>query len=197
MTGMMDSGMGMAVGLEQKLSGVRWMGQARRHRTDYLLHVYCSGCGQRLGKLELVLRAWLRGCVPALFARYYRRVILALVSDAEIVRWAKHYLGEAHNAPTDILTFADWQRGEGQMLVSLGQVVRQAPEYSMSVSAEFLFVVAHGFLHLLGFRDEDSDLRATMWRVQALWVDWFPSHALPYVERSLGRHMHGNGQSWL
>ncbi len=161
----------------------------------FALRVHCSVCGRGLRAVQWMLGSWLGGCLPVLFSRYYRRVDVVLVSDAEIARWAGYFLGDAHAHPTDILTFGDWEVGEGQLLIDVAQVVRQAPGYSMRVSSEFLFVVAHGFLHLLGFRDSTRDLRETMWRIQSLWVERFPSRALPYLERSLVRHVHGNRRS--
>jgi probable rRNA maturation factor len=77
-----------------------------------------------------------------------------IVGDKEIKDLNFHYRGL--NKPTDVLSFA-WQedgiiksKSLGQIYISYPQIVRQAKELSVNPKEEFVRMLAHGFLHIIG-----------------------------------------------
>ena len=67
--------------------------------------------------------------------------------------------------PTDVLSFASRDSGEadplflGELIIDWQQVKRQAPRFGQSPKRELVYIVVHGFLHLLGY-DDVSDREA-------------------------------------
>lgn len=56
--------------------------------------------------------------------------------------------------PTDVLTFCDLDQDEqylGDIIINIDKVIEQAQEYRHSEKRELLFLITHGFLHLLGY----------------------------------------------
>ena len=74
------------------------------------------------------------------------------------------------DAPTDVITFALFADSEdkiitdntvslGQILISVERTIEQAQENNNTAQEEFLFLLAHGVLHLFGFdHPTDEDL---------------------------------------
>ena len=65
----------------------------------------------------------------------------------------KKHLG--HNQNTDVITFNYSKNNfvSGEVFFSVCDVKKNAPLFGSSVEDEFLRVMAHGFLHLLGYGD--------------------------------------------
>lgn len=81
-------------------------------------------------------------------------VSIVLVDDETIHQYNKDFRNI--DRPTDVLSFVDGSEFEG--IVSLGDIIvstetcsRQAEEYGHGIEREFLFLVVHGYLHLLGY----------------------------------------------
>ena len=77
-----------------------------------------------------------------------------IVGDKEIRDLNFHYRG--FDKPTDVLSFA-WQEDGiiktnylGQIYIGYPQIVRQATELSIKPKEEFVRMLAHGFLHIIG-----------------------------------------------
>ena len=67
-----------------------------------------------------------------------------------------------HNTYTDIITFdyCDGDTISGDIFISVERVKDNAQEYSVSFEEELHRVMAHGVLHLLGYKDKnDQDAR--------------------------------------
>ena len=78
--------------------------------------------------------------------------------------------------PTDVISFALEEMGEGEIevsgsgmprilgdiIVSLTKAEEQASEYGHSFSRELGFLVVHGFLHLLGYDHMNQEEKAIM-----------------------------------
>lgn len=76
---------------------------------------------------------------------------------------------------TDVLAFdvaTRRQRGSllADVVIAPAVAARVAPQYRHSYQAELLTYVAHGILHLLGWRDHAASARRRMWRAQARFV---------------------------
>lgn len=99
---------------------------------------------------------------PATRAVY---ISLVLTGDAEIAAINKEH--RAVDAPTDVLSFPQWEALEdaavdgdlplvlGDIVVSLPRAEDQARRYGHSRAREFGFLLVHGLLHLLGYDHEN------------------------------------------
>ena len=85
-------------------------------------------------------------------------VSVAVVDDEMIHDLNRQFLD--HDYPTDVLSFTledEPPRIEGEIIVSLDTAARHAAEVGWSTSDELLLYVAHGALHLAGFRDKNAE----------------------------------------
>ena len=81
------------------------------------------------------------------------------------------------DTPTDIMTFPTDDEGEGcrggDLVISVDHARTQAGAWGMSPADEIRFLVVHGLLHLLGWRDDTDEERERMLeRQQALLDSW-------------------------
>jgi len=69
-----------------------------------------------------------------------------------------------HDTYTDIITFdyGDGKELHGDLFISVERVSENAKERGLSVEEELLRVMAHGLLHMQGFKDKSDEERATM-----------------------------------
>jgi len=118
-------------------------------------------------------------------------VTLRLTGDAEIQALNAQYR-HCHQ-PTDVLAFAalEWDSPRlelGELPLSLGDIVvsvetaqRQAQGEGHPLTTELTWLVAHGFLHLLGWDHPDAVALKRMLQKQALLLD---QAGLPERERT-------------
>jgi len=68
----------------------------------------------------------------------------------------KQYL--QHDTLTDIITFdySEKQKINGDIFISVERVKMNASEYKVSLREELLRVMAHGILHLCGYKDKTA-----------------------------------------
>jgi probable rRNA maturation factor len=95
-------------------------------------------------------------------------VVVSLVDDERIQELNRIYRGK--DQPTDVLSFAMMEEGEGEpeifleaeaeaaeyemlgdIIISVPTAMRQAEEYGHSLERELAFLAVHGFLHLIGY----------------------------------------------
>lgn len=84
------------------------------------------------------------------------------VSDEELLSINKKHL--EHDYYTDIITF-DYSRGNkisGELYVSLERIEENALALGLSYESELRRVVAHGILHLIGFKDKTEEEEKAM-----------------------------------
>ena len=101
-------------------------------------------------------------------------VSVVLVNDKEIHQYNKDFRNI--DRPTDVLSFVDGETFDG--ILSLGDIIvsnetcrRQAEEYGHSLKREFLFLVVHGYLHLLGYDHINPEDEREMLRLQKEILD--------------------------
>ena len=78
-------------------------------------------------------------------------------SDDEVLEMNEKYLN--HDTYTDILTF-DYTEGKviaGDIFISVDRVKDNAEQLSISFEEEMLRVMAHGVLHLFGYKDKSKE----------------------------------------
>ena len=99
-------------------------------------------------------------------AKEYKREIAALeynfMSDEELLKYNIKYLN--HNTYTDIITFdlSDGKEINGSILISLDRIKDNAKTYKRGLLNETKRVLAHGLLHLIGFKDKNPNDLAKM-----------------------------------
>jgi rRNA maturation RNase YbeY len=96
------------------------------------------------------------------------------VSDTYLAKLNREYLH--HNTFTDILTF-DYSEGGpvvGEIYISIPRVRENARSYGQSFDTELRRVMAHGLLHILGFKDKTPRQSAEMRRKEEACLSlWF------------------------
>lgn len=83
-------------------------------------------------------------------------------SDKKILEVNIEYLG--HDYYTDIITFDydEGQRISGDLFISLETVASNAEMLGLAYEEELMRVMAHGVLHLCGFKDKSEEDAANM-----------------------------------
>jgi rRNA maturation RNase YbeY len=98
-----------------------------------------------------------------LYADYrFGDIIIHWVNDDELLEMNNRFLN--HNYYTDIITF-DYSRGKkisGELFISEDRVVENAYKETIPFEQERDRVIAHGVLHLLGFKDKTEQEQEEM-----------------------------------
>jgi probable rRNA maturation factor len=109
-------------------------------------------------------------------ARGSWEIAVALVDDARLQALHRDFMGI--DSPTDIMTFPIGDDGTsnaqgGDLVISVDHAQTQAAAWGLTPPEETQFLVIHGLLHLLGWRDDsDTERRAMLERQQALFERW-------------------------
>jgi len=85
------------------------------------------------------------------------------INDKQMIALNGTYL--SHRYTTDVLSFSlndNKNQIEGEVYVNLDQAQRQAKEFKVSLREEYLRLVIHGVLHLLGYNDKKQSDRQCM-----------------------------------
>lgn len=97
-------------------------------------------------------------------------VEVAMVGDAEIKKLNRIWRGK--NQPTDVLSFS-WNDEKkvggdllGQIIISYPRIRAQAAEYKISVKDEFIRMLTHGLLHLVGYDHVKEKEAKKMFKLQ-------------------------------
>lgn len=98
-------------------------------------------------------------------------------SDDYLLKINKEYLN--HDYYTDIITFPYKQGKEIQsdIFISIDRVEENAQEIGIDFHAELLRVMAHGFLHLVGYKDKDNEDIEKMRAEESACIDVFSTMA--------------------
>lgn len=102
------------------------------------------------------VRTWLKR-VAASHKLKVAELNYVFVSDKKLLEMNKHFLN--HNTFTDIITFpGDAPRGAvaGEIFISIDRVTENASSFNQSRKDELCRVMAHGLLHLCGFKDKSE-----------------------------------------
>lgn len=75
-------------------------------------------------------------------------ISIAIISDRKMREINKIYRG--FDKTTDVLSFEDLN----EVIINIKQIKRQAKEFKKTFQTEFDFILVHGLLHLLGFKDD-------------------------------------------
>jgi len=92
-----------------------------------------------------------------------------------------NYQFKKKNRPTDVLAFNLAENTannyiEGEIYVNLQIAKRQAAEYEATYLEEVIRLCLHGFLHLLGYDDLNTNAKKEMWIIQENYLTSFKEH---------------------
>ena len=106
-------------------------------------------------------------------ARGSWEVTVALVGDDRLQGLHRDFMGL--DSPTDVMTFpSDEPSGEtngGELVISVDHATTRAGAWGLSPEDEIRFLVAHGLLHLLGWRDDTDARKQSMLARQERLID--------------------------
>ncbi len=95
---------------------------------------------------------------------------IVFVDDDYIQKLNKEFRNK--NQITDVLTFVEnIDDYLGDIIISYPQAKRQANEYNHSLKREILFLITHGFLHLLGYDHKSEQQEKEMFSIQTNLLD--------------------------
>lgn len=90
----------------------------------------------------------------------FTKASLILVTNEAIAKINKEYRQKDY--ATDVLSFpSEEKRYLGEVFISMEKAIEQAKEYNHSIEREFVFLLVHGLLHLLGYdhiNKEDEEI---------------------------------------
>lgn len=81
-----------------------------------------------------------------------------------------------HDEYTDIITFDNTiseKHIQGEIYISLDRVKENAKQFKTTYQNELLRVMAHGVLHLLGYKDKTPKDEQTMRCQEEIWINKF------------------------
>jgi rRNA maturation RNase YbeY len=124
------------------------------------------------------LSVWLSAlCVG--FQKNLGEVSIVFCSDEYLLEMNREHLN--HDYYTDIITF-DYCEGSlisGDLFISIERVADNASTLNEMFHVELLRVIAHGTLHLLGFKDKSEIEEAEMRKQEALALALYVSRETP------------------
>ena len=91
--------------------------------------------------------------------------------DEYLLKVNQDYLD--HDYYTDIITF-DYVKGKtisGDIFVSLPRILDNASTLSQNFESEFRRVLAHGLLHLCGYKDKTEEEESTMLQKEDFYIN--------------------------
>ncbi len=96
------------------------------------------------------------------------------VSDEDLLQMNQSVLD--HDTYTDIITFdLSDKEGiiEGEIYISIDRVRDNAEQYNASFEEEYIRVLGHGLLHLLGFKDKTETDSSEMRKQENKLIDLY------------------------
>ncbi|RNC85470.1 MAG: rRNA maturation RNase YbeY [Balneola sp.] len=103
-------------------------------------------------------------------------VEVAYVDEKEIIKVNQEFLSKDY--VTDIISFRydedeTNQSIEGTLYCCAPRIEEQTSEFGESTKREFLRVLVHGLIHLIGFDDQTETEKAEMTRLEDKYLDLF------------------------
>jgi probable rRNA maturation factor len=108
-------------------------------------------------KNKLKVKAWLKTLLKT-EGFTLGELSYIFMTDDELLKMNIEYL--KHETLTDIITFDNSEvkgKIEGDIFISIDRVIENAEKFKVSFETELLRVMAHGVLHLCGFKDKTKE----------------------------------------
>lgn len=121
---------------------------------------------------EAQYRKWLGECA-SFYNKHVSKLSYVFCSDDYLLEINKSFLN--HDYFTDIITFDDCKgnRIYGDIIISVDRVKENADLFEVDFRTELKRVMAHGLLHLLGYKDASDDEKRTMRRKEVEFIKLF------------------------
>ena len=105
--------------------------------------------------------------------KVFEAIQYVFLNDEELLDINIQYLN--HNTFTDIITFDLTEGGGiiGEIYVSLDRIIENASIFNVSVKEEFLRVLFHGALHLLGYKDKSAKDKQAMREAETYCINLY------------------------
>ena len=115
-------------------------------------------------------------CRKVLDHNNYKSSLISLIfiDQEELREMKKLYFKE--DAYTDVIAFNfnnNEEDLEGELYLSLQMIENNASNYSVTLESEIKRVVAHGLLHLIGYRDDNDRDKAKMTKMEDICIQLF------------------------
>ena len=94
-------------------------------------------------------------------------LLINFISASQIIKINKNFLN--HNYSTDIITFSYSSESsviDSEIYISVEDAESNAEKFGVTFTEEILRLVIHGILHLLGYDDKTSEMKAKMKRIE-------------------------------
>lgn len=100
-------------------------------------------------------------------------ITIVLGDDEWLLNYNKTYLN--HDYYTDIITFdySDDTVVSGDLLISIDRVYDNSNSLNVSRETELARVIIHGFLHLIGFKDDTNESKLLMRSKEDFYLNKF------------------------
>ena len=124
-------------------------------------------------KNKLKVRTWVKGIIAA-EGKLAGDITYIFCNDDYLGKLNKQYLN--HETLTDIITF-DYSENRilsGDIFISIERVKENAVSFKTNLSAELGRVMAHGVLHLTGYKDKKPDEKIIMRAKEDFHIESFP-----------------------
>ena len=105
-----------------------------------------------------------------------KKISYSFVNDEELLQMNKKYLN--HDTYTDIITF-DYCEGKsisGDIFISIDRVTENATTFSVTFEEELNRVIAHGVLHLCGYKDKTKREILKMRKKEEYYLRFYQKH---------------------
>ncbi len=123
-------------------------------------------------KRRLAVKSWLKQIIES-HKKSVGEISIVMCSDKLLLETNQKYLN--HDYYTDIITF-DYTEGcqiNGDLMISYERVKENASKENVAIQEELRRVMAHGVLHLLGFKDKSEREAAEMRAQEDAALDLF------------------------
>ncbi len=125
-------------------------------------------------KNKLKVRNWVRSIMDQEDKRF-GDISYVLCNDEYLLSMNNKYL--KHDTLTDIITFDYSENGilAGDIFISIERVIDNAKSFVVSVDEELGRVMAHGVLHLSGYKDKKQEDKKLMRSKEDYYLRMFPN----------------------
>jgi len=125
-------------------------------------------------KNRLKIRKWVQSIMEE-EEKLFGDISYVLCNDEYLLSMNNKYL--KHDTLTDIITFDYSENGilAGDIFISIERVIENAKSFKVSVDEELGRVLAHGVLHLAGYKDKKSDDKKLMRSKEDFYLESFPN----------------------
>lgn len=136
-----------------------------------MINFYAENIDKPILDYQLV-KKWIKNVIEN-YNKKLGDISVIFCSDEFLLDYNIRYL--QHNYYTDIITFNynHVNKISGDLFLSIDTITRNSLEYNVPLSIEYLRVIIHGVLHLIGFNDSNENEIFEMREQEAIALSLF------------------------